>query len=59
MKELLITRLFDEFDKDKEVIKENLLKVMNQVTLDVSDGYNKAILIIKIEGVSENDKTNN
>lgn len=49
MKKELIDKLFDEFDKDKETIKENLLKVMDVILLSTSDDYGKFTLTIKYE----------
>ena len=58
MKNKLIDKLMEEFEKDKQVIKENLLKVMDEVILQTNDRYGKVTLIIKYE---RNDKfeTNN
>ena len=58
MKNKLIDKLMEEFEKNKEVIKENLLKVMDEFILQSSDRYGKVTLTIKYE---RNDKfeTNN
>lgn len=48
MKTELIDKLFDEFEKDKEVIKKNLLLAMDVIHLETEDEYNKIELNIKI-----------
>ena len=59
MRELLIFRLFNEFNNLKGVLTKLLAKQLNEFTIEVSDKYNKAILIVKVEGVKSNDKTSN
>ncbi len=44
----LIDKLFEEFEKDKEIIKENLLKVMEVVVLETKDEYKTATIEIKV-----------
>jgi hypothetical protein len=57
MKSNLIDKLFREFDKDKQVIKKNLLYVMDEVMLETFDDYGKATIIIKYERIDKNGKT--
>lgn len=57
MKNNLIDKLFREFDKDKQVIKKNLLYVMDEVVLETHDDYGKAIIIIKYERIDKDGKT--
>lgn len=57
MKKELINKLFDEFDKDKDIIKRNLLEVMNIIHLETKNKYGKLTLTIKYERNEENDKT--
>ena len=49
MKKKLIDRLFYELDNDKEIIKQNIMQVMDLITLYVSDDYGKLTLTIKYE----------
>lgn len=49
MKEKLINQLFAEFEYDKDIIKENLLKVMNTIILETKDDYGTLTMIIKYE----------
>jgi len=49
MKEELIDRLFKEFDKDKEVIKKNLLSVMDNIILEARNDYEVVRLTISVE----------
>lgn len=49
MRKDLIRTLLKEFEKDKEVIEKNLLLAMNEIILEASDEYEKAVLTIKIE----------
>ena len=49
MKNILIYNLFKEFEKDKELIEKNLLKVMDTIGLEVSDKYGKLTMIIQYE----------
>lgn len=58
MKEKLIDTLFDYFDKEKSIIKRNLIEFMDYIWLDCSDDYHKITLNIKIERKSKNDKNN-
>lgn len=55
----LINKLFDEFDKDKDIIKRNLLEVMDIIHLETKDKYGKLTLTIKYERNDNNDKTSN
>lgn len=55
----LINKLFDEFDKDKDIIKRNLLEVMDIIHLETKDKYGKLTLTIKYERNDDNDKTSN
>lgn len=59
MKKELIDKLFDEFDKDKDIIKRNLLEVMNIIHFETKDKYGKLTLTIKYERNDENDRNNN
>ena len=58
MKRYLIDKLFRVLERDKEVIKENLLKVMDEVILQTSDRYGKVTLTIKYERNEEYDRNN-
>ena len=49
----LIDKLFNEFDKDKKVIKKNLLEVMNTVILEAKD---KEMSISMVINVSRKDE---
>lgn len=53
----LIDKLFDEFDKDKEIIKRNLLEVMNVIHLETNDKYGKLTLTIIYERNDDDGKT--
>lgn len=59
MKQELIKKLFDEFEKDKEVIKNNLLQAMDTVMLETKDKYGKITMTIKYEREGKNDANNN
>ena len=59
MKEQLIDKLYDELEKDKEVIKRNLLEVMDYIVLETSDNYGKFKLIINYERNDKNDTNYN
>jgi len=59
MKKELIDKLFDEFDKDKDTIKRNLLEVMNIIHLETKNKYGKLTLTIKYERNDGNGKTSN
>lgn len=48
-KEELIEKLFKEFEKDKNIIKLNLLKAMDCVCLKTTNEYNEIEMTIKIE----------
>lgn len=52
-KEELINLMFNEFDKDKDIIKNNLLKVMDYVCLETNNKYGKLTMTVKYE---RNDK---
>ena len=49
MKEELINKLFEEFIKDQQVIKHNLLKVMDVIILETKNESGKITLKIKYE----------
>lgn len=49
MKEQLINKLFEEFEKDKETIKNNLLEVMNVIILQANNKFGNLKLIISYE----------
>lgn len=53
LREELINKLFDEFEKDKETIKKNLLVAMDSITLNASNKYEKVTLSIKMERVDK------
>lgn len=55
MKKQLIDKLYDEFEKDKEVIKRNLLEVMDCIVLETRDKYGKIKMTIKYERKGENE----
>ena len=55
MKEELINKLFKELEKDKDTIKENLLKVLDVIVLESADEYGKLTLTIKYEGKMKNE----
>ena len=59
MKKELIDKLFNEFDKDKYIIKRNLLEVMDIIHLETKDKYGTLTLTIKYERNDDNGKTNN
>ena len=48
-KEELITTLYKEFDHDKEIIKENLLKMMDTIVLEVKSKNQRVILTLRYE----------
>ena len=49
MKTDLIDKLFNEFEQDKERIKQNLLQFIDVIHLTTEDEYNTVELTIKIE----------
>ena len=49
MKNVLIYNLFKEFEKNKESIQKNLLKVMDSIWLEISDEYGKLTMTIQYE----------
>ena len=49
MKKELLEKLLEEFDKDREIIKRNLLEVMDMIVLATNDDYGKIIMTIKYE----------
>ena len=49
MKKELIKRLFDEFDKDKELIERNLMEVLETIILETKDDYGTLTMTIKYE----------
>ena len=53
MKKELIDTLFKEFEKDKSLIKKNLLQVMNTIVLQAKDKYGTLTMTIQYE---RNDK---
>ena len=55
----LIDKLFDEFDKDKDIIKRNLLEVMDIIHLETKNKYGKLTLTIKYERNDDDGKTIN
>ena len=55
MKKELLEKLLEEFDKDREVIKRNLLEVMDMIVLATNDDYGKIILTIKYERKDEDE----
>ena len=57
MRKKLIEIIFNEFEHDKEIIKKNLLFVMDTILLEASNDNEKITLQIKIER-KENDKNN-
>lgn len=57
MRKELIEIIFNEFETDKEIIKKNLLFVMDTILLEASNDNEKITLQIKIER-KENDKNN-
>lgn len=57
MRKELIEIIFNEFEHDKEIIKKNLLFVMDTILLEASNDNEKITLQIKIER-KENDKNN-
>lgn len=58
MKEKLIDTLFNHFDKEKNIIKRNLMEFMDYIWLECSDDYHKITLNIKIERIDKNVKNN-
>lgn len=58
-KEKMIDTLFEEFEKDKEVIKKNLLYVMDFIVLEVENESGKKItLTIDYKKEDNNVRTN-
>ena len=49
MRKYLIDKLLEEFEKDKDAIKKNLLLAMDNIILETSNGYEKVILTIQIK----------
>lgn len=49
MRKELIEKLLEEFEKDKVTIVMNLLLAMDEIMLETSNEYEKAILTIKME----------
>ena len=49
MRKELIDKIFNEFDKDKEIIKRNLTEVMDEIYITTENKYEKIILEIKVE----------
>lgn len=57
VKTQLINKLFNEFEKDKLVIRLNLLKVMDEVILETKDNSGKITMTIKYERTDFDGKT--
>lgn len=55
MKDRLIKVLFEEFEKDKDIIKENLMKVMEIITLETEDEYGTLKMTIEYERKIKNE----
>lgn len=55
MKKELLEKLLEEFDKDREIIKRNLLEVMDMIVLATTDDYGKIIMTIKYERREKNE----
>lgn len=53
MKEQLINKLFEEFEKDKETIKKNLLETMNIIILQANNELGSLKLMISYEGEAD------
>ncbi len=49
MKEQLINKLFEEFEKDKETIKNNLLETMDIIILQANNELGNLRLMITYE----------
>jgi len=49
MKEKLIDKLFEEFEKNKETIKNNLLETMNVIILQANNEISNIKLMISYE----------
>ena len=45
----LIDRMFNEFEKDKKTIKENIMKYLNEVYLETNNEEGKLSVTIKYE----------
>lgn len=56
MKQELIKALFEEFDNDKETIKNNLLQVMDTIILKAKDKYGSLTMTIHYERENEDGK---
>ena len=48
MREELINKILERFDKDKEIIKKNLIKALDEVYIVTEDDYTQVELIIKV-----------
>jgi len=55
MKEKLIDKLFEEFEKDKETIKNNLLETMNVIILQANNEFSNIKLMISYEENSNDE----
>lgn len=55
MKKELLDKLLNQFDKDKEIIKRNLLEIMDVIILETKDKYGSFKLIINYERSGENE----
>lgn len=60
MKNRLINALFEQFDRDKNLIARNLLEVMDEIVLQTENDYEILTMVIKCERKDNNaNKTNN
>ena len=55
MKEKLINKLLEEFEKNKETIKNNLLETMNVIILQANDEFSNIKLMISYEENSNDE----
>lgn len=55
MRSDLIDKIYNEFDKDREIIKQNLIMAMDSIYMTTKDEYNTIILEIRIERNNKND----
>lgn len=59
MKKDLIDILFKEFSKDKEIIKKNLLQVMDTIVLETKDEYGSLTMTIQYKNNKEREYDKN
>lgn len=59
MKRYLIDKLFRVLERDKETIRNNLFKVMDEVIIQTSDRVGTVTLTIKYERNDTNETNNN